>query len=579
MNVTHFISRLQDIGCTREASPKIFIRAVNIVCLVNITLALTIGSFLYLATGAHEIGLAAYIEVVLFSGVLWLNARHKYGIASILAHMVMNAAVLYFGLLFGRFVSVNLMAIFLVALPLLFFKDGWEQFFCFVISLVTISLVEVNRSENLVEPMNLDYGMIYFKWVANAVILFLTAIILYLFRKHHVRLYESLKILTNKLRYRTRQLFQANRAKTDYIQETMHEVRSPLNVISGISQLLNAMVKERDFEGIEGLSDDLRTACYQVVHTVNSTLDLSRLESGKLYENKKEPIIVREWINDIVRITRYLAQKKDVCIDLWINEDIPLCIEGDIEKLTRIVNNMLFNAIKMTADNTVVKVCIDRRDQFWSISITDEGPGMSTEQVSKAFEPFETSSSNASGGTGLGLHILDRLVSVLGGAIHVKNNTDKRGMTFTAEFKIRVLVSPVLKNPNKTQPSYHKLRFLIVEDDSVQRLYMGKVLEKRGATVLSAQSGEIALAKMAVLTEAFPHVILLDKNLPDMSGMDLAYQLRQFPQLEGATIIIVSGDAYMKKEISNVVNGYILKPLEISSLDQELRNLPIENLK
>ncbi|HVI47512.1 MAG TPA: ATP-binding protein [Chitinophaga sp.] len=567
----NLLLRLHRIGAdTTSGDLRKLVLIVNTVALTNIYLALIAGSLLYYLTGSARIGIVGYSEIPFYTFVLWCNYRKKYVLAAVMTHLTINAAVLYFGLLFGHYIDVNLMAVFLVGLPLLVLRNKTGRLACIVISVFTIIAIEINNAYQIITPLGINYEAGHVRWITEASILLLNAVILYYYDYINTQLHNNLTSTTKELNIRSEQLARANETKTAYVRETMHEIRSPLNTVYSISQLL--IDSRHQSPELYETYHDLHAACYQVLHVINSSLDLSRLESGKLYEVRKEPLVIRTWINGIVKIGQYMAARKEVVLHLDISYTLPACIEGDEEKLTRIVNNLLYNAIKFTRQQTVINVTLTNDRDIWWLSVSDQGPGMPNDALEKAFEPFETKSDNAAEGTGLGLYIVERLVTLLGGSIRVYNN-DGPGVTFIAGFRLveRELPSAILTAPD--QPDYSRLKILLVDDDGIQRIYISLLLENLGATLLLAESARSAIS----LIEAGcnPDIILLDNILGDMTGLDLTRKLRQMPNPTTAKIIIVSGDTYLNKTIAleGGADGHILKPLSVENLNATLTQL------
>ncbi|WP_212004655.1 hybrid sensor histidine kinase/response regulator [Chitinophaga sp. HK235] len=529
---------------------------INTVALINISLAITFGSLLGYLLDSRRVLLGAYLEIILFVIVLWINSKGKYTVAAVVTHLIMNAAVLYFGLVLGAFLDVNLMAIFLVGLPMLILRNKAGRLLCIAISICTMVALEINKTYAFITPR--PYDSYTAQWIAKSIILLLNAGILYFYDATNLRLQQNLNTLMHKLA-------RANEAKTVYVRETIHEVRQPLNTITLISQYLLQFRSATD--EVKEVYRNLDAACYQALHIINATLDLSRLEAGKVYELHAQPIIIKEWIEKILSVGTYSAQKNGIQIRLHISEDFPTCIEGDQEKLTRIANNLIYNAIKYTAPKSKIDISLRAGAGNWQLSVADEGTGMTAEQIEKIFLPFETQGGNASEGTGLGLYMVERLVTLLGGTIQVNSNTGN-GVIFTATFKLVETTAPV-KDKMET-PDWiefcHKI--LVIEDEYMQRYSMMRLLKQAGVAVEGAESGESA---MKVLESGYvPDLLLVDHSLEDTTGLELIRRIKQMPALKQVPAIIVSGDAYLTREMvcEQGADGLILKPLEMNEFNR-----------
>lgn len=539
---------------------------VNTVSLINSMLALTVGSALFLLTGAARIGVAAYIETILFSLVFLLNSKRHYQLAAGLTHLIMNAAVAYFGILFGKYVDVYLMAIFLVSLPMLIFNNNWVQAICITISVVTIAVIEANNRFEFIKPIEIEYNALYLRWVAEAIILYLDVAILYYNRKYITKREDKQKGVV-------KDLIADNLAKTGL----MHDIRSWFNSIYGISQLMQIKKGEID-PSSEDVSTDLNVACHQVLRIINSSLDISRLSVGKTYELKKEPIVLKEWSNDILKIHRYSAAKKGIVIKFDLPPKMFACIEGDKEKLTRVADNLLTNAVRFSPKGTSVQFIITKTNDKWGFLVSDKGPGMTDNELEKAFQPFETSADSTSSGTGLGLYLVKQFVSQMGGNIQVSRNATA-GLTFhVTGLTLKELPIPA-PQPQLVVPDYSRLRFLLVDDNPMERLSIARLLKSIGAAVAQAETGAEAILyiKQAITNGTVPDVVLLDQQLPDKQGLELVQELRGFAELARTTIIIASGDTYLgiDQAVSAGANGHLLKPLDLNNLNLQLTHFAL----
>ena len=254
---------------------------------------------------------------------------------------------------------------------------------------------------------------------------------------------------------------------------------------------------------------------------------------------------------------------------------MPAQINNDKVKLTQIVNNILFNAIKFTANNTVVKISISTEKDICYIRIRDAGKGMDADQLEKIFDPFISGKADFSSGTGLGLHIARHLASLLGGTITVESSLGKGTMFCVAIPLVAIetdgVAEPVMKELPPL-PSYTNVHMLIVEDDEMSQIYLTRYLSSLGCHLQTASDGKQA---MQLMQEHVPDLILLDSHLPDMDALVFLEKLRSYPLLKNIPVIMTTGDVFeaAKDALHNAgIAGYITKPIDFNLLTQEINN-------
>ncbi|SFW32478.1 ATP-binding response regulator [Chitinophaga sancti] len=544
---------------------------VNTMSLVIGLLATFFAWFFYAISGKMEILAAASLEGVAYFSIIWINKKGKYNLGALLAQLIPNLATLYFGIILSAVIEASLLAIFLIGSSFLIIKERKYRVISVSLTVIVLVLLQVNEELRIISPLTFGYTnqrIIHFS--AISVVFSLNILIIALYVNQN-------DILVAELRERGEKLEKANDYKSVFVRETNHEIRVPLNAIHSISQLLVIQSRQQqELAPIRATAEHLCAASYHALEIINNVLELSRIEVGKMHEVFREPFDVRNWIDNIVVTSQYIARNKGVKIALdYDRQQMPAQIDSDKVKLTQIVNNILFNAIKFTADNSTVSIQVSTEKNSCYIRIRDAGKGMEKEQLEKIFDPFTTGKNDFSNGTGLGLHIARHLVSLLGGAITVESIPGK-GTSFCIAFPLVAFegnqpVQPVMKEMPPL-PSFTNIRMMIVEDDQMSQIYLTRYLSSLGCHLLTAATGEQALG---IMQEQPPDIVLLDSHLPDMDALALLEKFKLIPQLKDIPVIITTGDVFEESRnamLNAGVAGYVTKPIDFNILTQEINN-------
>ena len=369
----------------------------------------------------------------------------------------------------------------------------------------------------------------------------------------------------------------ANLAKSRYVVGLSHELRSPLNAISGYAQLL-----EQDSSLQSKPRDQVRVVRRSADHLsglIDGILDISKIEAGRLYLSRDE-VRLGEFLEQLVGMFRLQAAAKDIDFIFTRPTVLPVVVYADEKRLRQILINLLSNAIKFTQTGSV-RFAIHYRSPVAEFEVTDTGPGIRAADLERIFAPFERGElgiSQPQTGTGLGLTISRLLAGVMGGDIQVSSAVGA-GSTF----RVKMLLSEVT-NPRRTAPidapvfGYHGSRktILITDDDPVQRDLLREVLTPLGFILLSAPDGPACLA---LAQHCRPDLFLLDISMSGMTGWTVAEKLRSNGHHQ-ARILMVSAsalEAHGTPLAQPFHDGYLMKPIDIPKLLELIRqSLKIE---
>jgi signal transduction histidine kinase/CheY-like chemotaxis protein len=365
----------------------------------------------------------------------------------------------------------------------------------------------------------------------------------------------------------------ANLAKSRYVVGLSHELRSPLNAISGYAQLL-----EQDSSLQSKPRDQVRVVRRSADHLsglIDGILDISKIEAGRLYLSRDE-VRLGEFLDQLVGMFRLQAAAKGIDFVFTRPPVLPVVVYADEKRLRQILINLLSNAIKFTQAGSV-RFVVHYRSPVAEFEVIDTGPGIRATDLERIFAPFERGElgvSQPQTGTGLGLTISRLLAGVMGGDIQVSSSVGSG-----SNFRVKMLLSEVL-NPTRIAPvdapvfGYHGARktILVTDDDPIQRDLLREVLTPLGFILLSAPDGPACLA---LAQHCRPDLFLLDISMAGMTGWTVAETLRTNGHHQ-ARILMVSAsalEAHGAPLAQPFHDGYLMKPIDIPRLLEMIRQL------
>jgi signal transduction histidine kinase/DNA-binding NarL/FixJ family response regulator len=404
------------------------------------------------------------------------------------------------------------------------------------------------------------------------------------------RLESTNEIIEMEVRKRTEELSRAreaaeaaSRAKTTFLENTSHELRTPMNGIVGMTEL--ALDTELSVEQREYLTA-VRSSANSLLVLLNDVLEFSTIESGKL---ELEPVAfrIRESVNDSLDALVARAASKDLKLDCDIVQDVPDVLVGDVRRLRQLIVNLVGNAIKFTDEGSVhllvdlAERMEDRVDLHFAVS--DTGIGIPEDKLEAIFVPFEqvdTSSTRRFGGTGLGLALATKLAQIMGGRIWAES-APGRGSTFhfTARFALAASAEETLpaveSQPppsDETTAPQRRLRVLLAEDNSINQAYAVRTLRKRDHEVVVANNGAEAIENW----EREPvDLVLMDLQMPEVDGFEATAAIREREAKTGrhTPIIAITAHADRERCLAVGMDGYVAKPIRASKLFAEIERV------
>ena len=391
---------------------------------------------------------------------------------------------------------------------------------------------------------------------------------------------ENTQKLNDKLEIALKKAEDASLAKTQFLHNMSHDIRTPMNAILGYSQLMENELEGKDLPKISEYVGKLQKSGSVLLSIINNVLDMARIESGRMEvdENYANVEDVRQRLFEMFEDE---AKKKNIHLEYNINL-VHTHVLTDVTKVEEIFVNILSNAIKYTPSNGQIKVNVDELEcdepgyMVVRTDITDTGIGMSQEYLEKIFDAFtreRTTNTSEISGTGLGMAIVKKYVDLLGGTIDVKSELGK-GSMFIVTLKYKIAD----ENLNKQEENFevdNKIlegkKILLAEDNDLNAKIAMTILERVGLQVDRVENGVECVNRIVGKPAGTYDLILMDIQMPKMDGYKATEEIRSLQDQDKASIAIVAMTANAfeedkKKAFDAGMDGHIAKPINIEDL-------------
>ncbi|MBE5825714.1 MAG: amino acid permease [Butyrivibrio sp.] len=405
-----------------------------------------------------------------------------------------------------------------------------------------------------------------------------------------VKLYSIMYKREKQAQKETIKAYERSKAKTVFLSNMSHDIRTPMNAIIGYINL--AKEDNVSHEELKGYLGKIESSSHHLLALINDVLEMSRIESGKI-ELEKTPLNLKTFFDEIRDLFATQMSEKGIRYSVDTTQIENEYVYCDKNRLNRMLLNLLSNAYKFTPANGEVSVKViqtaspDPASASYEIRVKDSGIGMSDEFAQRVFEAFERekdSTVDTIQGTGLGMSIVKGIVDLMGGTITV--NTKKgSGTEFVINLSLLTQTEEDIKKnyEDKKQKAHAKVDFtgkrvLLVDDIQVNRMISAKLLENNGFAVETAENGQEAVDKVNDAPAGYYDVILMDVQMPVMDGYEASAAILKLKDKEKASvpIIAMTANAFSedkKRALDVGMKGHIAKPIDIKNLLDTLSDI------
>ena len=388
----------------------------------------------------------------------------------------------------------------------------------------------------------------------------------------------------------------ANKAKTVFLNNMSHDIRTPMNAIIGFTALATAHIDNTEL--VLDYLKKIHTSGQHLLSLINDVLDMSRIESGSV-EIEYAAVHLPDILNDLKTIIQGSSYSRQQKLSIDTQDILYEDIITDKLRLTQVLLNISSNAVKFTPAGGRISICVSEkpcnRDGFATVifRVKDNGNGMSQEFRKHVFDSFSrehTVTENGIGGSGLGMAIAKNIVDMMGGTIQVESEVGK-GTEFTVAFECKIAGAAVKQEPApepgdliksenqkpqvESKRNYKGKKALLVEDNELNREIATAIIKEIGLDVDIAEDGTDAVNMMSSAEGRKYDLIFMDIQMPKMDGYTATREIRTLddPKCANIPIIAMTANAFeedRKKAIKAGMNGHIAKPI---SADAILENL------
>ena len=395
------------------------------------------------------------------------------------------------------------------------------------------------------------------------------------------KLTEQHKLLEEALERAQR----ASQAKTMFLNNMSHDIRTPMNAIIGFTNL--AATHLDDQELVRDYLDKIRASSSHLLSLINDVLDMSRIESGKLAIDAA-PCSLSQVLRDLQSIIHADVESKGLHLRLDDSALLHPYVVCDQLRLNQVLLNILSNALKFTPSGGDISVHVTERPgdspdvPIYEFRIRDTGIGMAPEFLDHIFKPFErerTSTVSGIQGTGLGMSITQNLVNLMNGQIAVESQLGQ-GSTFTCSFPFRLSEPPGAQERTEA-PAIQPCtgwRLLLVEDNELNQEIAMTILEEAGCIVAAASNGAEAVDMVQHSADSPYDLVLMDIQMPVMDGIEATKAIRALtdPRLARMPIVAMTANAFeedRQRVLSAGMNGHLGKPIDVGKLFATLQEI------
>ena len=388
--------------------------------------------------------------------------------------------------------------------------------------------------------------------------------------------------LNDKLEIALKKAEDASLAKTRFLNNMSHDIRTPMNAILGYAQIMEDELNGKEMPEVSEHLEKLQQSGNLLLSIINNVLDMARIESGRMELDENYCRIEDVW-KSLFAVFDENAMKKNIALHYAMNVEHEHVLT-DVTKVKEILVNILSNAIKYTPAGGSVMVDVDELPcdesgyMIVKIRVSDTGIGMSQDYQTKIFEAFtreQNTTKSKIAGTGLGMSIVKKYVDLLGGTINVESEPGK-GSTFTVTLKHRIAdesyyIKKHIEEPGTGSEILEGRNILLAEDNDLNAEIAEAILERAGLKTERVEDGIQCVNRIMEMPVGTYDMILMDIQMPKMDGYKATQAIRNLPDRDKACIPIIAmtANAFVEDKrdaIAAGMNGHIAKPIQVDKL-------------
>ncbi|SEL86387.1 Signal transduction histidine kinase [Butyrivibrio sp. ob235] len=396
-------------------------------------------------------------------------------------------------------------------------------------------------------------------------------------------------IYNRELSEAAKQANQANEAKSNFLSTMSHDIRTPMNAILGLNEMV---LRDSKDDNIRMYAESIRTAGSTLLGIINDILDFSKIEAGKMEIINVDYSFV-SLLNDLINMVQKKAEDKGLSFNLDIDKNVPMVLNGDEIRIKQVIINILSNAVKYTKEGGITfsvkanKLQDKPNAVMLRVSVADTGIGIKPEDLDKlfvAFQRIEEKRNRNIEGTGLGMTIVQRFLDMMGSRLEVQSEYGK-GSVFSFELEQKVVKwNPIgdyeeaFRRSSSTLNKYHEkftapdARVLVVDDTAVNLTVFVNLLKRTGIQIDTAESGDECIS---LFRSKSYDVIFLDHMMPDKDGIETLMEMKEITDTPnmGVPVICLTANAIsgMREMYTNAgFDDYLTKPIDAERLEMML---------
>lgn len=502
------------------------------------------------------------VEFVINASVLYFNRKGKHKTAAAILYFLQCFAIIYFSWLLGRLLQLEMAVILLIAMAFLIFKEKRLRQIALTGAIIDLAVLEIVHFVFAREPSPLSRTqdfIIHFCVDAAAITVIL------LVSKPYVKSNDTYA-----------ELQRANQFIKIFVAQITHELRTPLDNINQVTQLLRKEIGDDvTLQKIQAYADIGVIVSNNARNIVNNVLSMAEIEAGKMPPPVNQPIQVTPFFEEILQVHKLSASKEGMRLHL-IQVNMPDVIMGDPLNIGQILSNLLANAIKYGVKGGDINVTVIRNAGSWELEVSNRGPVIDPKKIDSIFDPFVTGRTGNIQGSGLGLYIVKTKVTLMNGSIRVESRPVGYNV-FTVSLPLveAKKTDPVKDNKVETDASeFSNVRVLVAEDNKFSAFLLSSFLKNLGCRFSIVNNGqELLETAQEQYPDECPDIIILDANMPVLNGEQTIRGLKRIPVLCNIPIIITTGDVYsdqLDKMLAAGADTYLKKPLDYQGLQHAI---------